>query len=67
MNIMYLPVEGSGNGSGYAGLAHSRWTSETQDLSLHTIVQVTHSNELLHGTIAKILLPNNAELQVKLF
>ena len=54
MNVMYLPVEGSGNGSGYTGLAHSRWTSETKDLSLHAVVQVTHSNELLHGTSENI-------------
>ena len=46
----YLPIESSCDGSRYAGLANSRWTSETKDLSLYTVIQVTHSYELLHST-----------------
>ena len=44
---MYLSVEGPGNGLGHTCLADSRWTSETKDLPLNTVVQMTHSYELL--------------------
>lgn len=43
-----LPVEGSGDGAGDGGLAHTRRPVEAHDLALRGAAELAHRDELLH-------------------